>query len=367
MRDSTLSPDTADISSWSARCRYWIAESETKVSRRSRERESNPLILNGHGLSIRVHRGTLVIRGGNTHYPAEEREWRYFKGSLDIPLVIIAIDGSGEITLDALDWMAEQGTSLIRLRWDGQFISVVTAGGQAASYKKIWWQERTRKDPAGRIRFATNQIRDKAHNTVATMEGYLPRSKQREQAYDYVSRKVEGLEYRAPRSMKELLGFEGSIANAYFRAWSAIDIKWRIAKKYPIPDAWKRFRTRAAERENSYRNYRATHPVNAMLNYAYGVVLARTQIQVIADGYDPNIGILHDRKHSPDTRPAFVLDKMEPFRPVADRAVLKLLANETFSGADFSIQYDGNCRLNPELAQRVAQLTAEEYGKARPS
>jgi CRISPR-associated protein Cas1 len=98
-----------------------------------------------------------------------------------------------------------------------------------------------------------------------------------------------------------------------------------------------------------------------MLNYAYGVLLARKQIQVIADGYDPNIGILHDRKNSPDARPAFVLDQMEPMRPVADRAVLQLLASETFSGADFSIQHDGNCRLNPELARRVAQLSLQHY------
>ena len=32
----------------------------------------------------------------------------------------------------------------------------------------------------------------------------------------------------------------------------------------------------------------------------------------------------------------------------------------TFTGADFSIQPDGVCRLNPELARRVAQLTLEQ-------
>jgi ATP dependent DNA ligase C terminal region len=46
-------------------------------------------------------------------------------------------------------------------------------------------------------------------------------------------------------------------------------------------------------------------------------------------------------------------------RPVVDRAVLKLIDEVTFTGADFSIQHDGVCRMNPELARRVAQLAME--------
>jgi len=52
------------------------------------------------------------------------------------------------------------------------------------------------------------------------------------------------------------------------------------------------------------------------------------------------------------------VDHMEPMRPVVDRAVLELIDSATFTGADFSIQHDGVCRMNPELARRVAQLAA---------
>lgn len=57
--------------------------------------------------------------------------------------------------------------------------------------------------------------------------------------------------------------------------------------------------------------------------------------------------------------PAYALDLMEPMRPVVDRTVLKLIADETFSGADFQLQADGVCRLNPELARSVA-IRAEQ-------
>jgi hypothetical protein len=50
---------------------------------------------------------------------------------------------------------------------------------------------------------------------------------------------------------------------------------------------------------------------------------------------------------------------MEPMRPVVDRAILELVKATTFSGGDFSIQPDGVCRLNPELARRVAQVASE--------
>lgn len=44
---------------------------------------------------------------------------------------------------------------------------------------------------------------------------------------------------------------------------------------------------------------------------------------------------------------------------VVDRAILHLVDSVTFTGADFSIQHDGVCRLNPELARRVAQLAID--------
>jgi hypothetical protein len=50
---------------------------------------------------------------------------------------------------------------------------------------------------------------------------------------------------------------------------------------------------------------------------------------------------------------------MEPMRPVVDRAVLRLIDTVTFTAADFSIQHDGVCRMNAELARRVVQLALE--------
>jgi CRISPR-associated protein Cas1 len=43
----------------------------------------------------------------------------------------------------------------------------------------------------------------------------------------------------------------------------------------------------------SGRNRHATHPVNAMLNYAYAVLESQVRIATVSQGLDPHVGYLH--------------------------------------------------------------------------
>jgi CRISPR-associated protein Cas1 len=351
---------------WASRSRFWLKEAEAQPTRRFREREQFPLALTGHGISLRVDKGSLLVRDGNTHHPAERREWRYFNASLDIPPALVVLDGSGNITLDAIDWLARHRVPLIRLRWDGQFASIVTAGGQAASAEKVDWQQRTRCNPRARLAFAIDLIQKKAQNSLATLDGFLPRGTLWDRACKNIEDRARSLRDTPPRTFASLLGIEGSIAADYFRVWSGLSIKWKPLKRYPIPRDWGTYRSRVALRhgirlraDGGGYNRGATHPVNAMLNYAYAMLIAQTQIRLIAEGYDPTVGIMHEKKALRGINPGFALDHMEPMRPVVDRAVLQLIDKVTFTGADFSIQHDGVCRMNPELARRLAQLALE--------
>lgn len=353
-------------SSWATRSRYWLRQSEPKISRRIRDREASALILTGHGLSLRVQKGSLLVRDGNTHFPAKQRVWRFFPGALDVPPSIVVLDGSGDITLDAIDWLATQRIPLIRLRWNGRFASVLSSGGQAADAIKVDWQQRTRDKPQARLDFAVNLIRQKAENSLQTLDQYLPPSPLRDRACANLAVRAKMLKQSPPRTFSSLLGFEGSIAGDYYRVWTGIPLKWKALKRHPIPDDWSQYRSRVALRggirlhsDGGGYNRGATHPVNAMLNYAYTVLISRIQIRLVADGYDPTLGIMHQKKQFRRMSPAFALDHMEPMRPVVDRAVLQIINETTFTGADFAIQNDGVCRMNPELARRVAQLTME--------
>jgi CRISP-associated protein Cas1 len=94
--------------------------------------------------------------------------------------------------------------------------------------------------------------------------------------------------------------------------------------------------------------------VNAILNYAYAALQSQIQINAVAEGYDPTIGIMHEGNNG---SAAFIFDLMEPHRPVVDRAVLEFVKAHVFDPADFVIRSDGVCRLNPEMARFVTGIT----------
>lgn len=355
-----------ESTAYSERCGFWMGECAPARPRRLRDREVTPLVLTGHGLSLRVDKGCLVVRDGNTHYPSTTREWRFFNGALDIPPAFVVLDGSGDITLDAIDWLSRHRVPLSRVRWDGQFSSIVTSGGQAAAPDKVRWQQETRSNPRARLAFAIGIIRRKAENTLQTLETHVPRGPLWDRAYRNIERRAKTLKSNPPHTYAACLGLEGSIAGDYFRAWTGLTIKWKPLKRYPIPSDWNSYRSRVALRhgirlraDGGGYNRGATHPVNAMLNYAYAVLIAQTQIRLIVERYDPTIGIMHEKKALRGINPAFALDHMEPMRPVVDRAILQLIDTTTFTGDDFAIQHDGVCRLNPELARKVTQLALE--------
>ena len=102
-------------------------------------------------------------------------------------------------------------------------------------------------------------------------------------------------------------------------------------------------------------NRNASHPVNAMLNYAYAVKLAELKVRAIADGYDPTLGVMHNSHRG---SPAWVLDMIELERSAVDAAILQFVRDYTFAAADFILRKDGVCRLSPQLARAVAMVAS---------
>src|SRR6056297_3404418 len=128
MLDSAKPSQTEGGDDWAQRSAYWLACVRKHTPKRKlRERRSSPLILTGQGMSLRIDKGALLATDGFTHYPQERAVHRFFPGDLSLPKRIVVIDGSGEITLDAIDWLAEQGVTLLRLKWDGNAVAAIGA------------------------------------------------------------------------------------------------------------------------------------------------------------------------------------------------------------------------------------------------
>jgi CRISPR-associated endonuclease Cas1 len=154
-------------------------------------------------------------------------------------------------------------------------------------------------------------------------------------------------------TMSKLFGIEGAVANAYFRVWPGLPIKWKGLSKRPIPNNWAETISRTMAWRK--RSRQARHPVNAMLNYGYGIVVSQVRSQIVAAGPDPTIGVIHERKDNPAP---LVYDLLEPLRPLVDNAVLQFALTHTFEPGDFTINKWGGCRLNSQLAKVVASRLA---------
>ena len=149
---------------------------------------------------------------------------------------------------------------------------------------------------------------------------------------------------RAP-SQAALLGVEGAAAAAYFARFAgllkAADETGAAADERPDPFAF----------DFTRRNRRPpTDPVNALLSFAYALLVRTLTVTLTAVGFDAYRGFYHQPRYG---RPALALDVMEPFRPlIADSVVITLINNGEVRPGDF-IAAAGAVALRPAARKAV--------------
>lgn len=344
-----------ETETWAERSEHWKSDHETrKISRLKRARRTAPLILCGHGVSLKVQNGALFIQDGISHADGEPKQWRFYPGELDIPERIILVECSGAVTLAALRWLGEQQATLIDLSWRGDVVSVIGGSGVAVEPEKLQWQIETRSDADARLEFGCDIIRQKLQASLETIEAALPDGRLKQSAIDWTNKCIGQIEQNTAENVQALLGIEGVAAAKYFAVWDGLELKWKAVNRYPVPKPWLRYSQRSSTLSGKKpKNYGADHPINAMLNYGYAWLESQTRIKLVSEGYDPSYGIYHEMR---DGASSYVFDMMEPLRPKVDRVVLEFAQSQTFSVKDFDVQKDGVCRLGPELARGLVAV-----------
>lgn len=349
----TPEPDEEAIDdlTWAERGQYWeaVAEaSQTKARTRRGSFRTQPLILTGHGVQLRVNHGALLVRDGFTHYPQRRREVRLFPNDKNMPARIVILDGDGSISFDVVAWLAEQHVPLVVMNWRGEVVSVLGGDGSAPDAMIRERQIAARTNGVG-IALATQLIREKIAASIVTLH-ILPDTPAREVALQVHENFLTTIR-TPPQKIEDLRLEEGRAAATYFKSWQGIPLRWKGTKQHPIPREWQWIGTRAAFHAKE-TNRHATHPANAILNYAYGVLESQARIAIVGAGLDPTIGYLHACRPG---RQALVYDLMEPVRPEVDRMVLEFICSRTFAPKDFVLTSGGACRLHPQLARLVAK------------
>ena len=128
---------------------------------------------------------------------------------------------------------------------------------------------------------------------------------------------IQRLEKVQDTSLDELRGFEGDAAASYFSAFPELVTVDEEAFSF------------------SGRNRRPpTDPVNAMLSFAYTLLVHDCRSALEGVGLDPQVGFLHAVRPG---RPSLALDLMEEFRSfLADRLVLSLINRRQIQPKDFN-------------------------------
>jgi CRISPR-associated endonuclease Cas1 len=348
-------PSVAENAEWADRCLHWASQAHGPDRRRPlRQREQAPLILGGHGISLRIDGGSLLINNGFTHYPQTRETYRFFRGDLSLPSRIILLDGNGTISLDVLSWLAEQDVPFVRIDWQGHTQTVIGNSGYAANPYRVAWQVESRADPQKRLAFSIDLVSRKIEGCIRTLEKVVRRSTAWEKAMERAYVDLTKLECDPPGDIVSLRALEAGSAAGYFRAWRAVPLKWLGTGRKAVPYSWHTIGSRTSIYKTA-GNRNAAHPVNAMLNYAYAALESQVRIKLVGEGYDPTQGIMHETREGSS---AFVFDMMEPERPKVDRAVLEFLRAHPLHAADFTIRSDGVCRLNPDMAQNLVRLAS---------
>ncbi len=335
---------------WSNRGEYWLKKINPIPQYKAQKRRKihKPLVLSGHGIRLNVDRGTLIIKCGFTHYPQDLEHYRFFPQDRQLPSRIVILDGDGSITFDALDWLSEQNVPLVQINWKGD-VSCVGGTTSYSAHPNIVKRQIEIQQKLG-FEFSKWLIVEKTKNAYETLK-YISNNSSEAQPILKRMKELESILRKSTNNLSALLSIEGNIAQTYFRYWHTLEIRWKGLTRKPIPPEWHKVSSRIG-RTGSCNQY-ATHPMNAILNYAYGVLENQVRIYILIVGADPTIGCIHSNSGD---RPSLVFDLIEPTRPVIDKKILEFVLNRTFSPDDFILDKQGICRLHPQLARYIVKI-----------
>src|SRR5208282_115735 len=288
----------------------------------------NPLHLSGFGVKIRVEnlrsRSELEVTDGreDTKQPLTKRfRPRRF------PYSSIIIDGhSGYISLQAFHWLSKNKIPVFVMNFDGTVISSVLppipvkADLRAAQFEAA-------ANPKVKFKIAKALVQTKIARSLQVLD-WLAERYDIEREVRLVKKQSLGL--GTARTVVEIRSVEGRVAAKYWGAYAKV-----------LPE-----RLDFQGRMTSSHQNDATDPVNAALNYGYGVLEGECRRAINAVGLEPSVGFLHDFSNY-QTKQSLVYDLEEPFRWLVDLTVMQAfesgaldLPHFYFTGDDYRYRFD---------------------------
>lgn len=209
------------------------------------------------------------------------------------------LSDTGNVSLEALRWLADVGIRLVQLDRDGRVLLSTPPGPDDA-----------------RLRRAQALARDSETGlTVARELLALKVGKQAAVLADVIDQPQLGAAVRSLRdrilqaeSIRDCVDSESHAASAYFGGWTGrIGIRFAARDADRVPDHWHEFATRSSIGDRGRSPRVAVTPVNALLNYLYALAEAECRSALTTLGLDPGLGVWHrqrrrDHRRTPGPR-----------------------------------------------------------------
>ena len=265
----------------------------------------NSLILDDPGIFLGKHSQRLVLRkGGETL-----QEVPLFQ----VGQVIVSTQGA-TLSADAVNACAENGIPITFLGRRGEPMAVLSSPALTATVITRREQLRAYDDERGGI-LAYLLASGKIRNQINILRYFSKYRRARDpEVFAAVAERVSFMEAlleelasipeaQVDSIRSRVLNIEGRAGAQYWEAEGAL-----LAGRIDFPG----------------REHRgATDPVNAMLNYGYGVLYSQAWRALTLAGLEPFAGFLHVDRPG---KPSMVLDFVEEFRaPVVDRTILAMI------------------------------------------
>ena len=296
--------------------------------------EALPLYVQAPKARIGKQGETLVIEVGDEP-PVSVR-------LLDVSQLVLF--GNAAPTVPALHELMRRGVPVTWHSYGGWFLGHTTGLGHK-NVELRTAQYRASFDPAFCLGLARKLVQAKIRNARTLLRRNWPGEERPEEELAALQRDTAAA--LQARSLGELLGIEGAAAARYFGRFGG------LLKAEAAGAGWS-----FAFAERNRRPPR--DPVNALLSFAYALLVRSFTVTLSAVGLDPYRGFYHQPRYG---RPALALDLMEPFRPLlADSSVLQAINNGEVRPSDF-VRVGGAVALKPEGRKRFIACFERRMGQ----
>lgn len=241
----------------------------------------------------------------------------------------LVVLGNVQVSTQALETLASHDIPVSYMTGYGRFVGTF----QSAPTKNVMLrsdQYRRFSEPATQLQLARSVVKAKVSNQRTMLMRSLRAQTETRGSDEYAAQAMLDLvpKIENATSIESLLGLEGQVAALYFGEFN------RFLKALPPGKSF----------DFQHRNRRPPRdPVNALLSFAYALLVKDCFSVLCAVGFDPYYGFYHTGRYG---RPSLALDLMEEFRAIiADSVVLTLINNRVVTPDDF-LTWREACTLN---------------------